>query len=57
MVGSYTGCTDVFYTVPATYSETKTMENISNRGWLFKNKMDCQALCDRLNEAIKDVKL
>lgn len=57
VVGCEPGGTDVFYTVPVTYAETRTMENISNRGWMFKNEMDCKILCDRLNEAIKDVKL
>lgn len=56
MVGSNTGCCQVFYTVPVTYADTKTMENLVRRGWVFDKELDCQAVCDKLNEAIKNVK-
>ena len=56
VVGSETGCSEVFYTVHVTYSDTKTMENLVRRGWVFDKKEDCEALCDKLNEAIKNVK-
>lgn len=56
MVGSNTGCCQVFYTVPVTYAGTKTMENLVRRGWVFDKELDCQAVCDKLNEAIKNVK-
>lgn len=55
-VGSETGCNKVFYTVPVTYADTKIMENLVRRGWVFDNESDCQAVCDNLNEAIKNVK-
>lgn len=56
MVGSNTGCCQVFYTVPVTYADTKTMENLVRRGWVFDKELDCQAVCDKLNEAIKNIK-
>ena len=55
-VGSETGCNKVFYTVPVTYADTKMMENLVRRGWVFDKESDCQAVCDKLNEAIKNVK-
>ena len=55
-VGSVTGCCRVFYPVPVTYAETKTMENLVRRGWVFDKEEECEALCGKLNEAIKDVK-
>jgi hypothetical protein len=57
VVGSETGCSKVFYAVPVTYADTKTMENLVRRGWVFDKESDCQAVCDKLNEAIKNVKL
>lgn len=56
VVGSETGCSKVFYTVPVTYADTKIMENLVRRGWVFDKESDCQAVCDKLNEAIKNVK-
>ena len=56
MVGSNTGCSQVFYTVPVTYADTKIMENLVRRGWLFEKESECQAVCNKLNEAIKNVK-
>lgn len=56
VVGSDGGCCNVFYAVPVTYADTKTMENLVRRGWVFDNESDCEALCDKLNEAIKNVK-
>lgn len=56
VVGSDTGCSKVFYTVPVTYADTKTMENLVRRGWVFDKESDCQVVCDKLNEAIKNVK-
>lgn len=56
VVGSETGCSKVFYTVPVTYADTKMMENLVRRGWVFDKESDCQAVCDKLNEAIKNVK-
>ena len=32
------------------------MENREKRGWIFSTEEECQALCDKLNEAIKNVK-
>lgn len=55
-VGSVTGCCRVFYPVPVTYAETKTMENLVRRGWVFDKEEECEVLCGKLNEAIKDVK-
>lgn len=55
-VGSETGCCRVFYPVPVTYAETKTMENLFRRGWVFDKEEECEAICNKLNDAIKDVK-
>ena len=55
-VGSETGYNKVFYAVPIIYADTKMMENLVRRGWVFDKKSDCQAVCDKLNEAIKNVK-
>lgn len=55
-VGSETGCCRVFYPVPVTYAETKTMENLVRRGWVFDKEEDCEALCNKLNEAINNIK-
>ena len=56
VVGSETGCSKVFYTAPVTYADTKTMESLVLRGWVFDKESDCQAVCNKLNEAIKNVK-
>ena len=56
VVGSETGCSKVFYPVPVTYADTKTVENLVRRGWVFDKESDCQAVCDKLNESIKNVK-
>lgn len=56
VVGSETGCSEVFYTALLTYEDSKFMENRVRRGWVFDKKSDCQAVCDKLNEAIKNVK-
>lgn len=56
VVGSETGCCQVFYTIPVTYADTKMMDNLVRRGWVFDKESDCEALCDKLNEAIKNVK-
>ena len=50
------GCTKVFYTVPFSYANTKMIENRVKRGWIFQTEEECQAMCDKLNEAIKNVK-
>jgi len=57
VVGCNAGCSKVFYPVPVTYANTKTMEHLVKRGWVFGKESDCDALCDKLNEAIKNVKL
>ena len=57
VVGSEAGCSRVFYAVPVTYADTKPMENLVSRGWVFDKEADCEALCYKLNEAIKNVKL
>ena len=56
VVGSETGCSEVFYTLHLTYSGSKMMENRVRHGWVFDKEADCQAVCDKLNEAIKNVK-
>lgn len=56
VVGSETGCSKVFYPVPVTYACTRSMENLELRGWVFDKESDCQAVCDKLNESIKNIK-
>ena len=56
VISSEIGCPKVFFPVPVTYAETKIMENLVRRGWVFDKKEDCEAVCDKLNEAIKNVK-
>ena len=56
VVGSETGCCRVFYPVPVTYAETKTMENLVRRGWVFDKEEECEFLCSKLNESINDIK-
>lgn len=56
IVGSDSGGCRVFYPVPVTYAETKTMENLVLRGWVFDKESDCEALCDKLNKAIETFK-
>ena len=50
------GSTNVFYPLPVSYADTKMMENREKRGWIFKSEKECQAMCDKLNEAIKNIK-
>ena len=50
------GCSNVFYPFPVSYADTKKMGNRAKRGWIFKSGKECQALCDKLNEAIKSIK-
>ena len=50
------GCPKVFYPFQVSYADTKMMENREKRGWIFSTEEECQALCDKLNEAIKNVK-
>ena len=57
VVGCDSGCNKTFYSVPVTYAETKTMENLVKRGWIFEKESECNVLCDKLNEAIKNVRL
>lgn len=52
VVGSCTGSSKVFYPVPGTFADTKTMDNLISRGWVFDKESDCEALCDRLNGAV-----
>ena len=56
IVGSDSGGCKAFFPVYATYAETKVMENLVRRGWVFDKKEDCEAVCDKLNEAITNVK-
>ena len=56
IVGSDSGGCKIFFPVYATYAETKVMENLVRRGWVFDKKEDCEAVCDKLNESIKNVK-
>ena len=56
VVGSDSGCTNVFFPVPTIFTESKMMENKVKRGWVFQTEEECQAVCDKLNEAIKNVK-
>lgn len=56
IVGSDSGGRKAFFPVYATYAETKVMENLARRGWVFDKKEDCEAFCDKLNEAIKNIK-
>ena len=36
---------------------TDAEECLFEKGWIFKTESECQALCDKLNNAIKEVKL
>lgn len=56
IVGSDSGGCKTFFPVYATYAETKVMENLVRRGWVFDKKEECEAFCDKLNEAIKNIK-
>ena len=56
VVSAETGCPKVFYPTIIIYSHSKMMEYREKRGWIFKSEKECQALCDKLNEAIKNVK-
>lgn len=56
VISSESGCSKVFFPVPVTYADTKIMGNLVRRGWVFDKKEDCEAVCDKLNEAIKNVK-
>ena len=56
VISSESGCSMVFFPVPVTYAETKIMGNLVRRGWVFDKEEDCEALCDKLNEAIKNIK-
>lgn len=55
-ISSESGCPKVFFPVPVTYADTEIMGNLVRRGWVFDKKEDCEAVCDKLNEAIKNVK-
>ena len=57
IVCAETGCSKVFYVAPMFYADTKMMENRVKRGWVFKTEEECQALCDKLNEAIQKLDL
>ena len=56
VISSESGCPKVFFPVPVTYADTKIMGNLVRRGWVFDKESDCEAFCDKLNEAIKNVK-
>ena len=56
IVCTESGSTNVFYPLPVSYADTKMMENREKRGWIFKSEKECQAMCDKLNEAIKNIK-
>ena len=56
VISSESGCSKVFFPVPVTYADTKIMGNLVRRGWVFDKEEDCEAFCDKLNEAIKNVK-
>ena len=56
VISSESGCSKVFFPVPVTYADTEIMGNLVRRGWVFDKKEDCEAVCDKLNEAIKNVK-
>ena len=56
VVGSDSGCTNVFFPVPTILTESKMMENKVKKGWVFQTEEECQAVCDKLNEAIKNIK-
>ena len=56
VISSESGCPKVFFPVPVTYADTKIMGNLVRRGWVFDKEEDCEAFCDKLNEAIKNVK-
>lgn len=56
IVGLDAGGCKVFFPVPTTYVDSTFMENLVRRGWVFDKKEDCEAVCDKLNEAIKNIK-
>lgn len=56
VISSESGCSKVFFPVPVTYADTKIMGNLVRRGWVFDKEEDCEAVCNKLNEAIKNVK-
>ena len=56
VVSSASGLSKVFFPFSSSYAVTNTMENREKRGWVFKTEEECQAMCDKLNEAIKNVK-
>ena len=56
IVSAETGCPKVFYPTAIIYSYSKMMEFREKRCWIFKNKKECQVMCDKLNEAIKNIK-
>lgn len=40
----------------AAYANSMQWRAVYERGWYFKTEEECQAFCDRLNDAIKSVK-
>ena len=56
IVGLDAGGCKVFFPVPTTYVDSTFMGNLVRRGWVFDKEEDCEALCDKLNETIKNVK-
>ena len=52
----------LYYTSPSEFGPIKSLLNkgrdkaILDKGWCFKTEEECQAFCDRLNDAINQVK-
>ena len=49
--------TDTFHAALCIWEDLPFDTNIYNKKWCFKTKEECQAFCDRLNDAINSVKL
>ena len=50
-------CRFVCYSGTADYYKMNIIKDHINKGWVFKTEEECQAFCDKLNEAIEGVKL
>ena len=48
--------TDTFHTTLCIWEDLPLDTNIYNKKWCFKTEEECQAFCDRLNDAINSVK-
>lgn len=48
--------TDTFHTALCIWEDLPFDTNIYNKKWCFKTEEECQAFCDKLNQAIESVK-